>query len=66
MTLPKSLRKQLGAERGGVVLASVTHDGIILQPGVAYPIEIYSDARMDEFDQADAELARHLDRKPEA
>lgn len=64
MTLPKSLRKQLGAERGGVILASISSDGIILQPAVSYPIEMYSDERIHEFDQADAELAHHLNRKP--
>lgn len=63
MTLPKSLRKRLGAEKGGVVLADVTREGIILQPAVSYPIEIYSDDAIEEFDQADADLARHLDRK---
>lgn len=66
MTLPKALRKRLGAERGGVVLASVSSDGIVLQPAVAYPVEIYSDGRIREFDQADADLARALDRKPDA
>jgi bifunctional DNA-binding transcriptional regulator/antitoxin component of YhaV-PrlF toxin-antitoxin module len=60
MTLPKELRKRLGAHRGGVVMASTSGDGIVLHPAVAYPIEVYSDERVAEFDQADKELAQHL------
>jgi len=66
MTLPKALRKQLGAERGGVVIARASCEGILLQPAVAYAVELYSDTRIEEFDQADAELARHLERKKKA
>ena len=60
LTLPKPLRKALGVERGGVVIASVESDGIVLHPAVAYPIELYTDARIAEFDEADAQLAQHV------
>jgi hypothetical protein len=30
----------------------------VLHPAVAFPIELYSDARVAEFDEADAELAK--------
>ncbi len=63
MTLPKALRKALGVDKGGVVMASAEDDGIVLHPAVAFPIELYSDARIAEFDAADAALARHLPRK---
>jgi len=63
MTLPKVLRKALGVERGGVVMANSGKDGIVLHPAVAFPIEMYSDARVAEFDAADAELAKHVARK---
>ena len=63
MTLPKPLRMALGVERGGVVMANVGKDGIVLHPAVAFPIEMYSDARIAEFDKAEAELAKHLSRK---
>ena len=59
MTLPKELRKQLGVDAGGVVMASASRDGIVLHPAVAYPIEMYSDERIAEFDRAEQELARH-------
>ena len=60
MTLPKELRKRLGVDKGGVVMASTSGDGIVLHPAVAYPIELYSDERIAEFDQAEDALARHL------
>lgn len=63
MTLPKPLRKALGVVKGGVVMASAEKDGIVLHPAVAFPIELYSDVRVAEFDEADAELARHGSRK---
>lgn len=62
MTLPKPIRRILGVDNGGVVIADVSENGILLHPAVAYPIEMYSDARVREFDEADAELGRHLKR----
>lgn len=63
MTLPKALRKTLGVDKGGVVLASAEDGGIVLLPAAAFPVEIYSDSRIAEFDAADAELALHLAEK---
>ena len=55
--------RMLGFDKGGVAVAETTKGGIVLKPSVTFPIEIYSDARIAEFDAADAELARHLKRK---
>ena len=63
LTLPKPLRKAIGLEKGGAVIAEATSEGILLRPSVTFPIEIYSDTRVAEFDAADAELARRLKRK---
>lgn len=63
MTLPKPLRKALGVDKGGVVMASAEKDGIVLHPAVAFPIEMYSDTRVAEFDAADAALAKNISRK---
>jgi len=62
MTLPKTLRKALGVDKGGVVMATTEKNGIVLHPAVAFPIELYSDARIAEFDDADKQLAKHLSR----
>ena len=63
LTLPKQLRKPLGLTKGGILLAEVSKQGVLLKPSVAFPVEMYSDARIAEFDRADAELDRHLRRK---
>lgn len=63
MTLPKAMRQTLGIEKGGVVMAEASSMGILLKPAVAFPIEIYTDKRVGEFDQADEELSRFLSRK---
>lgn len=63
LTLPKPLRRALGLAKGGVVVAETSIDGIVLKPSVTFPIEIYSDERVAEFDKAETELTRHLKRK---
>lgn len=63
LTLPKSLRRLLGFEKGGIVLADRSEDGVILRPAVVYPIEMYSDERIAEFDAEDAKLKKRLDKE---
>jgi AbrB family looped-hinge helix DNA binding protein len=63
LTLPKELRKKLGLEKGGVVMAESSPDGILLKPAVAFPIELYTDERIAEFDKQDADLKKHLQKK---
>ena len=60
LTLPKPLRKAIGLEKGGVVVAEATAEGILLRPSATFPIEIYTDERVAEFDAADKALARRL------
>jgi bifunctional DNA-binding transcriptional regulator/antitoxin component of YhaV-PrlF toxin-antitoxin module len=63
LTLPKSLRRLLGVEHGGRIIAETSDQGVLLRPGVAFPIEIYTDARMAEFDAAEEDLKKHLKRR---
>ena len=63
LTLPKELRKKLGLEKGGVVMAEESDEGIVLKPAVAFPIEIYSDARIKEFEEEDENLMSHLKKR---
>lgn len=60
LTLPQSLRRALGMDKGGVVMADLEHGTIVLRPAVAFPIEIYSDERVAEFDQADEDLRKAM------
>lgn len=71
VSIPKGVLKRLGLEGDVTLLVETTGDGaIILRPAAVYPIEIYTDERVREFDQADrmdprtaARLARILKKK---
>ncbi len=63
LTLPKGLRKRLGLEKGGMVMAEESAEGIVLKPAVAFPIEIYSDGRIAEFEKEEEKLARRLKKR---
>ncbi|MEK7208167.1 MAG: AbrB/MazE/SpoVT family DNA-binding domain-containing protein [Patescibacteria group bacterium] len=49
LTLPKALRRKLGLQKRGQVIAEETDHGVVLQPVAAFPIEIYTDERLAEF-----------------
>ena len=49
LTLPKEMRRRLGVSRNAQVVAEETDEGILLRPGVTFPIELYSDERLAEF-----------------
>ena len=63
LTLPKKLRKRLGLEKGGVIMAEESDDGVVLKPAVAFPIEMYSDSRIKEFEKEDEKLMAHLKKR---
>ena len=63
ITLPKKLRASLGIRANDHVIAEATANGILLRPAVTLPIEMYSAARIEEFDAAEAELAETMKRK---
>lgn len=71
VSIPKSVLKKLGLGHAAALLVDVTVDGsIVLRPAGVYPIEIYSDKRLQEFAEADrltpgeaARLARRTRRK---
>jgi bifunctional DNA-binding transcriptional regulator/antitoxin component of YhaV-PrlF toxin-antitoxin module len=49
LTLPKKMRCRLGVARSGQVIAEETDEGILLRPGVTFPVELYSERRLAEF-----------------
>lgn len=51
LTLPKLMRRKLGLRGKGQVIAEEIPEGIVLKPGAAFPIEIYTDERIAEFDK---------------
>jgi AbrB family looped-hinge helix DNA binding protein len=60
ITLPARLRKELGIKPDGQLIAETTPEGLLLRPAVTLPVEIYTDERIREFDEAESELEQAL------
>jgi AbrB family looped-hinge helix DNA binding protein len=65
VTLPVKLRRALGIEADDRLIAETTPDGLLLRPTMTLPVEIYSDARLREFAEGEAELAKVLREQPD-
>ena len=53
LSLPAAVLRQLGLKGAATMLVEATADGaVILRPAGVYPIELYTDARIAEFDRA--------------
>lgn len=63
ITLPAKLRQALGLSANDQLIAETTSDGLLLRPAVTLPVEIYSDERLQEFDESEAEVAAVLEMK---
>ena len=63
LTLPAKLRRALGLRADDQLIAETTPEGLLLRPAVTLPVEIYSGKRIREFDEAEAELAKVLNRR---
>ena len=66
VTLPAKLRRALGLRPDDQLIAETTAEGLLLRPAVPLPIEIYSEQRVREFDDAEADLAKVLRRRKPA
>ena len=54
LSLPAAVLRKLGLHGAATLLVEATDDGaVILRPAGVYPIELYTDARIKEFDEAD-------------
>ena len=63
ISIPRTVLKRVGIEAETPMLIDTTADGaIILRQAAVYPIEMYSDKRVQEFVEADA-LPAALKRK---
>jgi len=60
ITLPARLRRALGLRPDDILIAETTPEGLLLRPAVTLPVEIYSEERVREFDEAEEELAEAL------
>jgi AbrB family looped-hinge helix DNA binding protein len=57
VTLPAKLRRALGLKTDDQLIAETTAQGLLLRPAVTLPIELYTQERLKEFAEAQAELA---------
>lgn len=63
VTLPAKLRRALGIRADDHLIAETTPDGLLLRPAVTLPVEVYTEQRIREFDEAETELGKILRRK---
>jgi bifunctional DNA-binding transcriptional regulator/antitoxin component of YhaV-PrlF toxin-antitoxin module len=52
LTLPKELRAKYGLDKGGQVVIEEHAGGLLIRACATFPIEIYSDQRVEDFNQA--------------
>jgi AbrB family looped-hinge helix DNA binding protein len=56
LTLPKKLRDKFALTGDAIVILEDTDEGILVRPAAVFPIEIYTDKRLAEFETAEKEL----------
>ncbi len=54
VTLPAKLRKRLGIEPGGILIAEEKDGALVLRPAMVMPVEIYSDEDVARWVKEDA------------
>ncbi|MGH6885209.1 MAG: AbrB/MazE/SpoVT family DNA-binding domain-containing protein [Geminicoccales bacterium] len=58
LSLPAGVLRKLGLQGSATLLVEATEDGaVLLRPAAVYPVELYSDARVREFEQANRSTA---------
>ena len=60
VTLPAKLRQTLGLKADDQLIAESTPEGLLLRPAITLPVEMYSEERVREFDEAEADLGQVL------
>jgi AbrB family looped-hinge helix DNA binding protein len=52
VSIPSAILRRLGLEGGSYLVVEASEDGaIVLRPAAVYPIEIYTDERIKEFEE---------------
>ena len=63
VSLPAALLRKLGLEGRATLLVEATDDGaVVLRPAGVYPIELYSAARVKEFEESNRLAPAHARR----
>lgn len=53
LTLPASLRKRFGLQRGGAVILEEHNNELVIKPAVVLEIEMYDDSQIAQWDADD-------------
>ncbi len=53
LTLPVSLRKRFGLQRGGAVILEEHNNELIIKPAAVLEIEMYADSQIAQWDNED-------------
>jgi AbrB family looped-hinge helix DNA binding protein len=52
LSLPASVLRKLGLQGAATLIVEATDDGaVVLRPAAVYPVELYTDARIKEFEE---------------
>ena len=52
LSLPAAVLRKLGLQGAATLIVEATDDGaVVLRPAAVYPIELYTDARIKEFEE---------------
>jgi bifunctional DNA-binding transcriptional regulator/antitoxin component of YhaV-PrlF toxin-antitoxin module len=52
LTLPKDLRVKYGLDQSMEIILEESTEGIVIKPSVTFPVEIYTEERLKEFEQS--------------
>lgn len=58
VTLPQDIIKKYDLEAGGQAILEETEVGLVLRPSTNFPVEIYSDERIEEFQRHNEDVLK--------
>ena len=62
VTLPAEVRSALGLSAGDPLVVTIEDGRIVLAPAVVTPVELYTDDRVAEFDEASSMTPEEIER----
>ena len=67
LSLPAAVLRKMGIQGATTLLIEATDDGaVILRPAAVYPVEVYTEARLKEFEDANRPTRSEAARASEA
>ncbi len=63
ITIPAVLRQLLGLKANDEVILEDTGGGILMRPAISVPLEVYTEARIQEFARDETAIGAHLPKR---